>query len=302
MRYTALNDEQYAECDKIGRDGFREGKTDWSPLTSGLPIEEYVAVRNGNTYNGYVWGGDLGVTDFDLSVTFFMGFVPGTTVFISEDGTFMELMLPSLSPVAFDTRDAMWNGETQTWDGVDASTGEWTVDPVTVWDDEAGTWNYEALAPYVFGPFRDAIYSGNGARGFRQDKTPLNLGFNPSPMYWLQPDFDPNMKATFYSQTEFWLLNGWSFEESSNFQTEDVGDISTMAGSFFLGLKVRVDNINFSAVDIFFSSYDLQCPFWEVGTQADLGDMTEDMTVLAQAARKGFIDSDYSSTMIAASM
>jgi len=302
MTYTALNDEQYAECDRIGRDGFREGKTDWSPLTSGLPIQEYVAVRNGNTYSGYLWGGALGVADFDLSVTFFMGFVPGTTVFISEDGTFMEAMLPSLSPVAFDTRDGMWNGETQTWDGVDASTGEWTVDPVTLWDDEAGTWNYEVMESYVFGEFRDAIYSGNGSNGFRQDKTPLNLGFNPAPMYWVQPDIDPNLKATFYSQEEFWLLNGWSFEESSNFQTEDEGDVSTMAGSFYLGLRVRVDNINFSGLEIFFSSYDLPCPFWDVGTQVDLGDMTEDMTVLAQAARKGFLDSDYSSTMIAASM
>ena len=262
FKYSYMTVEEHDECDRVGANGFRDSHTGWSPLNMGIETEEYVSFRNGNTYTGYLWGGILGETDYNLVTLFFRGFVPGSTVFISEDGTFMELFLPSVSPICYDTRDGMWNGETQTWDGVDPKTGEWTVTPVSVWNDEAGTWNFEALEDYVFGSARDAIYSGVGSAGFRGDKTPLNKGYNPAPMYWAMPDFDPINKPTFFSQTEFWLLSGWSFEESSFFRTEDGGGgVTTKAGSYFIGLLIRVDNLNFSAVDITFNSYDLECPF-----------------------------------------
>jgi hypothetical protein len=94
----------------------------------------------------------------------------------------MEFVCNDWAPVVFDTRDSVWNGTE--WDGVDTD-GNWVGVPVTLFDDDAGTWDLGAFADYVFGPHQNEIYSGVNEDGTafvpsRPSEAPRNKGFVPA--------------------------------------------------------------------------------------------------------------------------
>jgi len=236
----------------------------------------------------------------ELSTSMFLGGIIGCSIFVSEDGTFMEAVCPTWTPFSFDTRDGMWNGET--WEGVDPDTGEWISDPVTVWDEGALDWNYAVLGPYFFGPNRDAVYSGTNADGSEfvpttARDTPYNRGYKPAPKYWLVDDDPYTIPAAIFSDEGFgvkgWSLTSGSFDSVSN--PDEDPDTNTK-GTFTWNLAVRFSqlprNENFAFI---FDSFNHACLFWEVGTEIDI-DMSKgdpNLYIFTQGCRKGYGDSKY---------
>merc|ERR1712071_337229 len=100
IRYSVNTNAEREKCDTIGAD-FRAAHPVLYVYSIGMDTVPYTSRRNGNSYDGYLYGGD---TEYALSVTFFMGFLPGCSIFIKNDGTFMEVVAPSVSPIVFDTR------------------------------------------------------------------------------------------------------------------------------------------------------------------------------------------------------
>jgi hypothetical protein len=105
-------------------------------------------------YGGYLYSE---TADLDIIVTYVFGEEMGCSIFVSSDATFMEFVCNEWAPVVFETRDSVWN--VAGWDGVDTD-GNWVGVPVTLFDDDAGTWDLDAFAYYVSGPHRNENYSG----------------------------------------------------------------------------------------------------------------------------------------------
>jgi len=294
--YSVNNAEEREKCDQIGT-AVKESIASFTPMNSGLPTSSYTSFRNGKTYSGFMYSDDMGK---ELSTSMFLGGIIGCTIFISEDGTFMEAVCPTWTPFSFDTRDGMWDGET--WVGVDPDTGEWTSDPVTVWDEDALDWNYAVLGPYFFGPNRDAVYSGTNADGSEfvpttARDTPYNRGYKPAPKYWLVDDDPYTIPAPIFSDEGFgvkgWSLTGGSFDAVSN--PDEDPDTNTK-GTFTWSLAVRFSQLPRNEIFAFlFDSFNHACLFWEVGTEIDI-DMSKgdpNLYIFTQGCRKGYGDSKY---------
>lgn len=296
IRYSVNTNAEREKCDTIGAD-FRAAHPVLYVYSIGMDTVPYTSRRNGNSYDGYLYGGD---TEYALFVTFFMGFLPGCSIFIKNDGTFMEVVAPSVSPIVFDTRDAAWNDETQTWDNVDPDTGEW-IDfdsRITFFDEDAEDWDFDAFQDYVISENRDYIYTGmkDGAKwSGRPYEGTLNREGLPAPKYWAIPDEDLYVTPSFFTEDEFWKLIGWSLEEDSKYYATDdpAGDIQTLAGSYSFNVAGRYFNLGQTGIEMTFDSYDIQCLYWDVGNtvEVDWSTADPDIHIFSQAIRKGYADS-----------
>jgi len=292
FQVAVMNAEDRAQYEFFGPDAKDEIEF-MSPLNSGMTAESYTSVRNGRDYMGFLYDGDA------LGATTFLGAAAGCTVFIAEDGTFMELICPTWDPFVFDTRDGVWNDETQTWDGVDPDTGEWIDEPVTVWDEEEMEWNMDVLSlPYLLGPNRDAIYTGLNADGSvfvhqNPHDAPLNRAGKPAPFYWGTDEAVDVLPTKFFPDVGF-MFKGWHIG-SGEFEAEDSDPAlnTNLKGSYELSVMTRFSSLSrIAPMDFAFDSFCFSCILFDVDTMADL-DFSEDDTlyVFTQGVRKGYQDS-----------
>jgi len=293
FRYSVNSLEERTECESLGPTAKDEIEV-MTPYDSGLPVIDYVSARNGRSYKGYLYDDASGR---GLTTTYFLGALTDCKIFVSEDGTFMEGDCPSFDAFAFDTRDGQWNDETQTWDGVDPDTGEWLIDPVTVFDEETSEWNFESLGPYIFGPKRDRVYTGLNDDGTpfvsdRPQDTPMNRPGKPAPKYWVT-DEDVTKNPAVKPSVSFEFL-GWQLIRGEFTAENDPPELNTNTkGSYAWTIETRFTSItNKSNFEFGFSSFNYECLFWLVGTTVPLDFSAGDpnLYVFAQAIRKGFSD------------
>jgi hypothetical protein len=296
FRYSVNSLEDRTKCEALGPTAKEEIEV-MTPYDSGIELTDYVSLRNGRSYKGYIYDDPSGR---GLSTVYFLGALTDCSIFVSEDGTFMEGNSPDFDAFAFDTRDGQWNDETQTWDGVDPDTGEWTIDPVTVYDEETMEWNFESLGPYIFGPKRTQVYTGLNPDGSpfvssRPQDTPMNRAGNPPPKYWAT-DEDVNKTPAVKPSVSFEFL-GWQLIRGEFTGVDDPPELNTNTkGSFGWTIETRFTSItNKSNFEFVFSSFNYECLFWNVGTTVPLdfsiGD--PDIYVFGQAIRKGYSDGEF---------
>lgn len=301
FRYSVNSMEERNKCEALGLTAKSEIEV-MTPRNSGVPVVDYVSARNGRSYNGFMYDDASGR---DLSVIYFLGALTGCNIFIAEDGTFMEANCPSFDAFAFDTRDGQWNDETQTWDGVDPDTGEWLIDPVTVYDEEEKEWNLKSLGPYIFGPKRDRIYTGLNEDGTpfvssRPQDTPMNRAGKPAPKYWVT-DEDVNENPAVKPSVSFEFI-GWELIEGEfDAEDSDPAFVTNTKGSIAWTINVRFTSItNKSNFEFGFDSFNYECLFWNVGTTANLDYSIGDpnIHVFAQAIRKGYSDGEFKEVVL----
>jgi len=291
FQVAVLNKEERDSYEDLGPDA--KGAIDvMTPMNSGMDSTTYTSVRNGRDYTGFLYSGDA------LAGITFLGGVAGCVIFIEAAGTFMEAKCPTWDPFAWDTRDGMWNDEDQTWDGVDPATGEWLIDPVTVWDEETMEWNYAVLGPYIFGPERDEVYTGVNEDGSPfvsplPQNAPMNRPGKPAPKYWVT-DEDVNVYPPAFFPDVGFLFKGWRLA-GGEFETEDSDPAmnTNLKGSFGWKVETRYTSLHrISTYEFEYSSFCFACILFDVDTKAELDFSDEDtLYVITQGVRKGFADS-----------
>jgi len=287
VQFSAVSLDDRKVCEVITSE-MKEANEVMTPVANGLPMTDFVSVRNGRSYTGVYY------TD-GVSGSQFLGGASNCRVFVAQDLTFMEAQCDTWAPFAFDTRDSTWNMESQTWDGVNADTGEWEIDPILVYDADAGDWNYDALGPYFLGPNRDNVFTG-----LADDGTPYNgptvpdvnyndgkgygAGMLPSPKYWAT-DEPVNQLPSPFSPSEGFIFKGWDLQGGSYKAVNEELDVK---GSFIWAIDTRYSGMNQkSNYNFVFDSFDFKCLLWSVGASVDL-DSDGDLYIFTQTHRKGY--------------
>jgi len=294
FRHAAVISADLEKCEQIGS-GIKKLMPEMSILSSGLPAIEYTSMRNGLKYMGYYYGVDV---NRKIVLNWFIGQYNDCSMFVSSDGTFLELVCPLLGNVwIFDTRDSTWNGTT--WVDLDMN-GGWIGTPITFWDASLKKLNVAAFNEYIFGSSRNEIYSGldeNGAplASYLPHYTPLNKGHNPAPKYWALPVEDVTvMPVPIYPGAQVTPF-GWhldSFKSSfKSVSTDGLNDV----GSFSITLKQRTANPQlFATISMSFNSFDYECLLWDVGSTVSAPVLESQKThVFVQGTRKGYADTSF---------
>jgi hypothetical protein len=284
---TAFNRER---CAQLPRD-IRFGNKTLTLRHPGFEAEEYT-LRSGagetqRTMRGFVYS-----PDHNRSVVWTDQFGSAKcTLFVKEDGTFMELDCPlQYAAYVWDTRDSTWDSANQTWVGVDED-GTWTDDPVTVWDESTGKINMDSLVTYVIGPDRDQMY-GNTS-GTKVHQVALELGDNAPPSYWALPGFNVNTSSipTVYPTKGILDPVAW-YWKAATFRTNKAEDLDNK-GSFEMTLVSICDSPSrVDTIDVAFASFSYECLPWTVATEVQL-DVHETTHVFAQGVRKGYKDTTF---------
>jgi hypothetical protein len=212
----------------------------------------------------------------------------------------MEVDCPGQGNVfVFDSRDSTWDG-TQ-WIGIDGIDGNWVSSPVTFWDDAAKEFNAGAFNYYIYGPERNAIFSGLNADGTafvstKPSDTPLNKGFNPAPSYFAAPDDDVDLYAPklIYPNAVIIASRGWAIIPDVSYFMATKSPNQDDKGSMRLTIEARCDTpTRKDRIRIEFSSFQYDCLLWGVGTSVAIDlSSTERVHFFAQGVRKGYADSN----------
>ena len=293
FRYAVIGSAEDMAIDRLDK-AARDTIGSMSLVASGLETTAYTcAIDNTRTMQGFLYGGDA----LPVSFSWFLGAYPDTTVFVSEDATYMQITSQQAGyTYTFDTRDAAWNGTEHV--GVN-SDGTWVTEPLRLVGAD-GTFNMEAFAIYLSGPQRNEIFSGKNADGtdfvdYPRHATPHNRGFNPASTYFAYPGVDLSVETALqsaYGGIGSLPLMGYLMQ-SADFTTQDtrVTDGIVNKGNFAFVLNnishkpSRIDRIR-----IGFQAYDYEALEWHVGTSAQLDVAMEPKTLVVQGVRKGYAD------------
>lgn len=158
-----------------------------------------------------------------------------------------------------------------------------------------------AFSHYIFGPNRNAIFSGLNLDGTpftsgKPSELPLNMGFNPAPLYFAVPNEDVESlepTATTYPSAPLPARVGWSMMTDSSYFKATESSTMDDKGSMQLVVEGRMliagrrDRMN-----IRFESFQYECLLWGVGNLVSIDlSTTESMHFFAQGVRKGYTDS-----------
>ena len=192
---------------------------DWDFTNPGFEPQEFYSWRTKRTHYGYLWHPEVGRRPVIQYSVFLFG---AELMFINTDKTYLEFghygTLNRTSLIdgllqddwfvtcAFDTRDALWNGNSngpfggyqKVINGVSYQVnalGEWVnIDgsangpKLLLWDSNNMTWIREAIIEYRFGDKRlepsSKLLAENGALMASDGTTPLPL----APFYWCHSD------------------------------------------------------------------------------------------------------------------
>mmetsp|Transcript_21293 Transcript_21293/g.24294 ORF Transcript_21293/g.24294 Transcript_21293/m.24294 type:complete len:1052 (-) Transcript_21293:165-3320(-) len=295
FRHASVSATNRAVCEKLGAEN-KANIDIMSPVNSGLTPTEYTSIRNQKTYSGFLYGENV---NLPVTLAWFLGQVNDCSIFISSDITFMEIDCPGAGNVfVFDSRDSTWDGTG--WVGVDDN-GDWLSAPVTFWDGNAQKLNMNAFSHYIFGPNRNAIFSGLNLDGTpftsgKPSELPLNMGFNPAPFFFAVPNEDVESlepTATTYPSAPLPARVGWSMMTDSSYFKATESPTMDDKGSMQLVVEGRMliagrrDRMN-----IRFESFQYECLLWGVGNLVSIDlSTTESMHFFAQGVRKGYTDS-----------
>jgi len=285
IRYSVVSPEERKACNQLP-DAMRAKPYKQLSLTNpGFAAEDYTLVSSGKKMRGFVYNKKNG-RGRGMQWSWFMGREKDGELFVSEDGTFMELACPTnMNVFVWDSRDAMWNGAD--YGGrVDAS-GNWIGAPATLDEVIVGL-------PYLFGPDR-AIVWGSGGTALHQ------IGFNkpgkPNPKYYAWPDADlvagppPAYGTVPGIKSMIWSLDSFNFHTAAQNGEDNQGSLKFTLDFRGLGPSRK------ETVFVAFHSYDYdECLYWQVGTAATLKP-SGTSHVFTQAVRKGYVDSKIRETV-----
>ena len=167
---------------------------------------------------------------------------------------------------------------------------------MTFWDSGTQEWNMDAFSNYIFGPNRNAIFSGLNQDGtpFSSElssESPLHMGFNPAPLYFALPNKDVESFPTNIYNSKRTV--GWSMLTDSSYFKATKSPNSDDKGSMQLVVEERTSVPSFrNKMHIRFESFQCECLLWGFGTSVSIDiSATESMHFFAQGVRKGYSDS-----------